>query len=53
MRRQLAIILKYCYSSRRTTQNMSASRSLPTVDLCVEEVFQYLYGRKFILVTHH
>jgi len=39
MRRQLAINLKYCYSARRATQNMSASgmrlasRSLPTIDL--------------------
>jgi len=27
------IILRYCYSSRRATQNMSASHSLPTIDL--------------------
>jgi len=33
MRRQLAINLKYCYSARRVTQNMSASRSLPTIVL--------------------
>jgi len=31
MRRQLAINLKYCYSARRATQNMSASRRLPTI----------------------
>jgi len=29
IRRQLAINFKYCYSTRRTTQSMSASRSLP------------------------
>jgi len=29
MRRQLAINLKYCYSARSATQNMSASRSFP------------------------
>jgi len=31
MRRQLPINLKYCYSARRATRNMSASRSLPTI----------------------
>jgi len=31
MRRQLAINLRYCYLARRTTQNMSASHSLPTI----------------------
>ena len=46
MRRQLAIILKYCYSSRRATQNMSASRNLPTVDLCVEEVLSVFIWKK-------
>jgi len=33
MRQQLAINLKYCYSARRATQNVSASRSLPTIAL--------------------
>jgi len=33
MRRQLAVNLKYCYSARRATQNMSASCSLPTIAL--------------------
>jgi len=33
IRRQLAIDLRYCYSARRATQNMSASRSLPTIDV--------------------
>jgi len=35
MRRQLAINLRYCYSARRATQNMLASRSLPTIALSV------------------
>jgi len=39
VRRQLAINLRYCYSARRATQNMSASRmrlanlSLPNIDI--------------------
>jgi len=34
-RRQLAINWRYCYSARRSTQNMSASRTLPTIALSV------------------
>jgi len=33
MRRQLAVNLRYCYSAGRATQNMSTSRSLPTIAL--------------------
>jgi len=31
MRQQLSINLRYCYSSRRATQNMSATRSSSTI----------------------
>jgi len=31
MKRQLAISLRYCYSVRRDTQNMSAIRNFPTI----------------------
>jgi len=31
MRQQLSINLRYCYSSRRATQNMLATRSSPTI----------------------
>jgi len=31
MKRQLAINLKYCYSARRATQNMSESHNLPQI----------------------
>jgi len=31
MKWQLAINLRYCYSARRDTQNMSASRIFPTL----------------------
>jgi len=31
MRQKLASNLRYCYSARRDTQDMSASRSLPTI----------------------
>jgi len=34
-RRKLAINWRYCYSARRAMQNMSASRSLPTIALSV------------------
>jgi len=33
LRRQLDITLRYCYSAGRATQNMSASRSLPTIGI--------------------
>jgi len=33
MRQQLSINLRYCYSSRRATQNMSATRNSPTIGL--------------------
>ena len=31
MRQQLSINLRYCYSSKRATQNMSATRNSPTI----------------------
>jgi len=33
LRQQLSINLRYCYSSRRTTQNMSATRNSPSIGL--------------------
>jgi len=44
MRRQLDINLRYCYLARRATQTMSASRSLPAIDL--KRVFHYLKTQK-------
>jgi len=33
MKRQLSISLRYCYSSKRATQNMLATRSSPTIGI--------------------
>jgi len=33
LRQQLSINLRYCYSSRTATQNISATRNLPTIGL--------------------
>jgi len=45
MRRQLAINFEYYYSARKNTQNMSASRSLPTIVIdAVEEKRWLLSG---------
>jgi len=33
MRKKLSINLRYCYSSGGATQNMSATRSSPTIDI--------------------
>jgi len=46
LHQQLVINLRYCYSARRATQNMSASRSLPTIDLylnCISFTFTSRY----------
>jgi len=39
MRQQLSINLRYCYSSRRATQNMSAARSSPTIGINLHDVW--------------
>jgi len=56
MRRQLVIDLKYCYSARRVTKNMSVSRSLPTIALLQEQARNQLgtpgETKIFVRVSH-
>jgi len=40
MRQQLSINLRYFYSSRRATQNMSATRSSPTIGINLRGLLQ-------------
>jgi len=54
MRRQLSINLKYCYSARRATENMSSSRSLPTTGFTIAlETYQYSNNTIILFATQH
>jgi len=43
MRRQLAINLRYRYSARRATQNMSASHNLPQIAIICHKEPQFAH----------
>jgi len=61
LRQQLSINLRNCYSSRRATQNMSATRNSPTIDLnlralplsAVTVSLHYLSRHLHSIVTYH
>jgi len=44
MRQQLSINLRYCYSSRRATQTMSATRNSPIIGYVPHRCQQSLSG---------
>ena len=45
--------LKYCYSTRRATQNISTIRSFPTIDLCTSRVAAVKsFGKTFHSIRH-